>query len=46
MVTQVFPENDNIVRVAEVKTATGVYRSPAVKLAKFDIKAATFKKED
>ena len=32
-VTAVFPGQDNLVRVAEVKTATGTYRRPVVKLA-------------
>ena len=31
-VTQIFPGSDGHVRVAEVKTATGTYRRPTVKL--------------
>jgi len=39
LVTQVYPGKDDVVRVADVKTSTGMYRRPVVKLGKLDIKA-------
>jgi len=40
VVVAVFPGKDGQVRVAEVRTAHGVYRRPVVKLGKLDIKTA------
>ncbi|UYV73090.1 hypothetical protein LAZ67_10001791, partial [Cordylochernes scorpioides] len=39
IVEKVFPGSDKTIHVAEVKTSTGRYRRPVVRLAKLDLKA-------